>query len=149
VAFSAQRLPFAAGVELNGSEGDTATIADASRTIKGFRTGTQMTPPHDSEMKEATQCAKYMKALGDPIRLQMIRALQSGPKSVSDISELLELELQNVSHHLRVLLHAGLVSNERDGKFIYYSLSPDVMKHRAESAGMLDFGCCKLDLRSH
>lgn len=108
-----------------------------------------MTPPQDDEMKEATRCAKYMKALSDPIRLQMIRALQSGPKSVSDVSELLELDLPNVSHHLRVLLHAGLVSNERDGKFIYYSLSPGVMKQRAVSAGMLDFGCCKLDLRSH
>lgn len=61
------------------------------------------TPSQEVDQTEAAQCAKYRKALGAPIRLQMIRALQSGPKSVSDISLLLDLELPNVCHHLRVL----------------------------------------------
>ena len=107
-----------------------------------------MANSQENDAGKAVQCAKYLKALGDPIRLQMIRALQSGPKSVSDISLLLELELSNVSHHLRVLFNAGLVVTERDGKFIYYSLSPDVTKSRAVPAGLFDFGCCKLDMRS-
>ena len=103
----------------------------------------------NEEEKEAVQCAKYLKALGDPIRLQMIRALQSGPKSVSDFTLLLDLELPNVSHHLRVLYNAGLVSTERDGKFIYYSLRQEVLNVRSKlPSGLFDFGCCKLDLRS-
>lgn len=97
--------------------------------------------------ESAQQCATYLRALGDPIRLQMIRALQSGPKSVSDLSMLLEIELANASHHVRVLYHAGLVTSEREGKFIYYRLSKNIRRPEARPADKaLDFGCCKLDL---
>ncbi len=99
-------------------------------------------------VQDAVECARYLKALGDPLRLQMVRALQSGPKTVSDISLLLDLEMSNVSHHLRVLYHAGLVSTERDGKFIYYSLNKDLVKSRAVPTGRFDFGCCRLDLEA-
>ena len=103
----------------------------------------------DDDSKQADQCARYLKALGDPIRIKMIRALQAGPKSVSDFALLLELELSNVSHHLRVLFNAGLVTTERDGKFIYYSLSKDLLKNRSQLPnGLFDFGCCKLDMRA-
>lgn len=94
----------------------------------------------------ATLCAGYLKALGDPIRLNIIKALQSGPMSVSDLTELLEMEMANVSHHLRVLFHAHLVTTERDGKFIYYHLNKEFLKSRT-LAKSLDFGCCKIDLR--
>jgi DNA-binding transcriptional ArsR family regulator len=108
-----------------------------------------MAGSQDDEAKEAEQCARYLKALGDPIRLQMIRAMQSGPKSVSDFALLLESELANVSHHLRVLFNAGLVTTERDGKFIYYSLSKEVLKNPSRlPTGLFDFGCCKVDLRA-
>ena len=98
------------------------------------------------EETDADLCASYLRALGDPIRLQMIRAMQSGPKSVSDLSLLLELELANASHHVRVLYHAGLVSSERDGKFIYYRLKKSLLPSAARTPQALDFGCCKLDL---
>ena len=92
------------------------------------------------------QCATYLKALGDPIRLKIVRALQAGQLSVSDISELLDLEMANVSHHLRVLFHADIVTTERDGKFIYYALNREFLNSRAAGRS-LDFGCCKIDLR--
>lgn len=97
---------------------------------------------------DLSKCAQYLKALGDPIRLKMITALQSGPKSVSDLAELLETELPNVSHHLRVLYHAEVVETQRDGKFIYYSLNRDIFQAKSpkSSVKMFDFGCCKLDL---
>jgi DNA-binding transcriptional ArsR family regulator len=97
---------------------------------------------------DETRCAAYFKALAEPIRLQIVRALQSGPLSVSDLSILLEQEVGTVSHHLRILFHSGLVSNERNGKFIYYSLRSDIHKQRgkARKTGALDFGCCKLEI---
>ena len=95
---------------------------------------------------DPNQCATYLKALGDPIRLTVVRALQTGPLSVSDISELLDLEMANVSHHLRVLFHADIVTTEREGKFIYYALNPEFLNSRA-AGRTLDFGCCKIDLR--
>lgn len=100
----------------------------------------------DESSTDATLCATYLKALGDPIRLQIVRALQSGPVSVSDLVLLLELEMATVSHHLRVLFHADIVTTEREGKFIYYALNKDFSKKRT-IAKSLDFGCCKIDLR--
>ena len=99
----------------------------------------------ESEGESAEQCAVYLKALGDPIRLQIIRAVQTGPLSVTDIAELLEMDVTKVSHHLRVLFHSRLVTSERDGKFIYYRLNDQFLKNRSITS--LDFGCCKLDLR--
>ena len=91
-------------------------------------------------------CATYLKALADPVRLQIVRALRAGPMSVSDLVVLLELEMANVSHHLRVLYHADLVTTQREGKFIYYAVNKEFLKSRAV-ARSLDFGCCKIDLR--
>jgi DNA-binding transcriptional ArsR family regulator len=90
-------------------------------------------------------CANYLKALGDPYRLQIARALQNGAMSVTDLALLLELEVANVSHHLRVMFHAGLVKTKRDGRFIYYELNQDFLSH-GKLKQSLDFGCCKIDL---
>jgi len=108
----------------------------------------KMARARDDDALDATQCARFLKALGDPIRIQIIRELQSGPKTVSDLALMLELELANVSHHLRVLYNAQLVTTEREGKYIYYALRRDIPNNRALPAGLFDFGCCKLDMRS-
>ncbi len=91
-------------------------------------------------------CATYLKALGDPVRIQVVRALQAGPLSVGDMAELFELEMANISHHLQVLYHAAIVTKQREGKFIYYALNAEFLKNRAVNKS-LDFGCCKIDLR--
>ncbi len=96
---------------------------------------------------DGMQCADYLKAIADPVRLQVIRALKAGPLSVSDIAELLEIDLSNASHHLRVLFHAAIVTAQKEGKYTYYKLNTRVLQSRAASQ-VLDFGCCKLDLRS-
>lgn len=100
----------------------------------------------NSSPEQAAVCATYLKALGDPVRYQIIKALQCGPLSVSDMVELLDLEMANVSHHLRVLFHAHLVTTEKDGKFSYYQLNKEFLKNRSLISS-LDFGCCKIDLR--
>ncbi|TWU19168.1 ArsR/SmtB family transcription factor [Allorhodopirellula heiligendammensis] len=94
------------------------------------------------------RCAAYFKALAEPLRLQIVKALQTGPLSVSDLACSLEQEIGTVSHHLRVLFRAGLVSTQREGKYIYYSLSSDFHKQASNTRkiGSLDFGCCKLDI---
>lgn len=103
-------------------------------------------PTQNDQPVDPTLCATYLKALADPIRLQIIRALQAGPMSVSDLVVLLEIEMANVSHHLRVLYHADIVTTEREGKYIYYRVNKELLKSRAV-ASSLDFGCCKIDLR--
>ena len=99
----------------------------------------------DVERVEAERCAVYMKALADPTRIQIVKALRTGPATVSDLADLLEIDVTTASHHLRVLFHAAITLTERDGKYIYYSLNPDLTgaKRRLDE---LNFGCCKLDL---
>ncbi len=98
------------------------------------------------ESESATHCAEYFKALADPVRLQIVRALRTGPMNVSDIALLLELDVTKTSHHLRVLYHANIVTIEKEGKYSYYHLNADFVKNRKLNSG-LDFGCCKVDLR--
>lgn len=100
-----------------------------------------------SESENAELCAVFLKALADPVRLQVVRALRAGKLSVTDVSLLLEIDLTNASHHLRVLFHAGLVTTTREGKYIYYQLNREFLPSRS-SKKSLDFGCCQLDLRN-
>ncbi len=96
---------------------------------------------------DADRCAQYLKALADPWRLRIVECLQDGPKSVSDVALLLEVEMANASHHLRVLHQAGLVTTERAGKFIYYSLNAGYyQRKRAGTKDALDLGCCRIEM---
>ncbi len=97
---------------------------------------------------QSAACAKRLKALADPERLKIIQCLQTGPKHVSALTELLGSEIANVSHHLGVLRHAGLVCDEKQGKFVVYSLHPDIFRpaEGGQTADVLDLGCCRLEL---
>ena len=108
---------------------------------------TELDSKEKQAQADAELCASYLKALGDSNRLQIMRALRSSPLTVTDLSLLLESEMANVSHHLRVLFHAGLVTTRRDGKFIYYQINRDVVRRKAVS-NALDLGCCRLEMRS-
>ncbi len=99
--------------------------------------------PKSDEKLESETCAKYLKALADPARIRILKALQSSPLTVTDLSNLLEIEVPNVSHHLRVLFHAGIVNTERDGRFIYYAINEEVLSRESVSQ-TLNFGCCSL-----
>jgi ArsR family transcriptional regulator len=98
---------------------------------------------------QSRECARSLKALADPDRLKIIQCLQDGPKHVSQIAQLLGAEIANVSHHLGVLRHANLVQDQKDGKFVIYSLNPDVFAPAADGrpARVADLGCCRLELK--
>lgn len=87
-----------------------------------------------------------MKVLADDTRLAVIQQLLIRPLHVHEINAELEIDPTLLSHHLRVLREAGLVSSEREGKSILYRLSADVrMKQRGR---VLDFGCCQLSFNT-
>ena len=66
--------------------------------------------------------AKVMKALAHPSRLMMIDALSRGERCVCDLQELIGHDISTVSKHLSVLKKAGVVTDERRGKQVYYRL---------------------------
>jgi DNA-binding transcriptional ArsR family regulator len=68
------------------------------------------------------QVAETMQALATPSRLRILARLYAGPASVSEIGEAVGMDGSAVSHQLRILRHLGLVSRERDGRRVDYSL---------------------------
>ena len=88
-----------------------------------------------------------MKALSEPIRLRIVDILRHGEMTVGDIAEFLETELVTVSHHLKILKHAGLIEVERDGRFMVYRLRKDLLQKVARnSKEFLNLGCCRIEV---
>ncbi len=79
---------------------------------------------------------------------RIVHFLRDGPRNVTEIAGMLQTALVNVSHHMRVLLEAGLVERERRGRFILYALVPGVLQTEdgAATPDHLNLGCCRLEL---
>ncbi|MEL6459614.1 MAG: metalloregulator ArsR/SmtB family transcription factor [Cyanobacteria bacterium J06621_15] len=78
--------------------------------------------------EEAVVLAAIFKVLGDATRLQLLSLIASRPEHeacVCELTEPLGLSQPTISHHLKVLYEAGLVSKERRGSWIYYQLVPE------------------------
>lgn len=69
-----------------------------------------------------------LKALYDPTRREILNLLKSGTKSAGEISDSFDISFAAISRHLSVLKDADLIRDERDGKFIYYSLNVSVLE---------------------
>jgi DNA-binding transcriptional ArsR family regulator len=72
--------------------------------------------------RTARQVAETMQALATPSRLRILACLHEGPLSVSEIGTAVGMDGSAVSHQLRILRHLGLVTGERDGRRVNYSL---------------------------
>ena len=95
---------------------------------------------------QSAVCAEKLKALGEPMRLRIVDLLRDGEQTVSEIADRIGEEVVNVSHHLRILFHAGLVKKNKQGRFVVYRLHPDVNVVSRGGKAHLDFGCCRLEV---
>lgn len=68
------------------------------------------------------------KALSDPTRRAILNILKDGAKTAGDIAGRFDMTGATVSHHLAVLKEAGLVSDDKRGKYIYYELNMSVLE---------------------
>jgi ArsR family transcriptional regulator len=78
---------------------------------------------------EAGQVAAMFKALSDPVRVRLFSRIASaagGEACVCDISDV-GVSQPTVSHHLRKLREAGLITAERRGTWVYYRVAPGVL----------------------
>ncbi|MBE5779627.1 MAG: winged helix-turn-helix transcriptional regulator [Clostridiales bacterium] len=69
-----------------------------------------------------------LKALSDPTRREILQMLRSGSKSAGEISEKFDITAAAISRHLSVLKDADLIRDQRDGKFIIYTLNTSVLE---------------------
>ncbi len=76
----------------------------------------------------ADQARQLLKALADPIRLQVIEALGGGERCVCELTEQLDLAQSKLSFHLKVLKEAGLLADRQSGRWVYYQLQPEALE---------------------
>ena len=74
------------------------------------------------------QARALLKALADPIRLQVIEALGGGERCVCELTEELGLAQSKLSFHLKVLKEAGLLADRQCGRWVYYQLQPQALE---------------------
>ena len=81
------------------------------------------------EREAAERMGRIAKALGDPIRMQLVDVLRkdAGKVCVCELVPLFDLSQPTVSHHLKVLRDAGLVGSERQGLWAYYYVVPEAL----------------------
>lgn len=73
-----------------------------------------------------------MRALADPTRREILRALRDGDMTAGEIGALFPITAASTSHHLSVLKDAALVQARRDGRTIIYSLDATVFQELME-----------------
>lgn len=88
-----------------------------------------------SRSSETAQLATLYKALGDPLRLDIMRLLQRDSFGVLELCEIFDIQQPSMSHHLKVLAKAEMVTTRREGNTLFYRRSTptsSAMSRRAE-----------------
>jgi ArsR family transcriptional regulator len=81
--------------------------------------------------ERAAEFAVMFKALGDPVRLRLLSLIAShhgGEACVCDLTPAFDLTGPTISHHLKVLREAGLVTSERRATWVYYRAVPETLE---------------------
>jgi ArsR family transcriptional regulator len=70
---------------------------------------------------------RLFRALGDETRLRLLEQLRGGEQCVCDLSDELEASQPRLSFHLKTLKDAGLVTDRREGRWVYYAINPEAL----------------------
>ncbi|MGB1091143.1 MAG: ArsR/SmtB family transcription factor [Oceanobacter sp.] len=77
-------------------------------------------PAQNTANNALTEIAQACKAMGDPLRLAIVQLLGRGSFGVLELSEIFDTRQSGMSHHLKTLAQAGLVTRQREGNSIFY-----------------------------
>jgi ArsR family transcriptional regulator, arsenate/arsenite/antimonite-responsive transcriptional repressor len=100
---------------------------------------------------DTDRAVRLFHALSDGTRLSIVQRLRLGERCVCDLTDALDAAQSRLSFHLKVLKDAGLVTDRREGRWMYYTLNPDTLTEVAElidglasapSAAERKSGCC-------
>ena len=89
----------------------------------------------------AEQARLLLRALAEPIRLQVVEALAAGERCVCDLSGELGLAQSKLSFHLKVLKQAGLLADRQCGRWVYYRLQGEAIEQLRGWLGGLTARC--------
>lgn len=83
--------------------------------------------PHSSEPVSLETVTLRLEALAHPMRLRLLRTLARGPHTTGELAHAWGLSLPEVSRHLAVLRHAGLLTARRHGRYVHHTLDLSAM----------------------
>jgi ArsR family transcriptional regulator len=78
------------------------------------------------------RAARLFHALSDETRLSILRRLRLGERCVCDLTDALDAAQSRLSFHLKVLKDADLVTDRREGRWMYYTLNSDTLEETAQ-----------------
>jgi len=82
--------------------------------------------------KDLEQAQRWFHALSDETRLQLLELLRDGEQCVCDLTDALDAAQSRLSFHLKTLKDAGLVTDRKQGRWVYYALNPEAIDGLAE-----------------
>jgi ArsR family transcriptional regulator len=88
--------------------------------------------------RDAERLAQVLKALADPTRLRLVSLVAAHADAeacVCDLTDPVELSQPTVSHHLKVLVEAGILARQQRGKWAYYRIVPGALDALASAIG--------------
>jgi ArsR family transcriptional regulator len=92
---------------------------------------------------EPAKARALLKAMADPLRLQVLEALGGGERCVCELTSELGLAQSKLSFHLKVLREAGLIEARDEGRWVYYSLRTDAIEQLRGWLGDLASRCAQ------
>ena len=137
----------------NYMQDDTVSVLKPSVSVEDGRKGTAAEEAgaspaatgqfHPLNPRQIERVAETFKVLGEPTRLQLLHALQNGPRSVGALVEATGLKQANVSKQLGILYQAGLTGRRRDGTTVNYFISDPII------FDLCDLVCDKVRRHAH
>ncbi|HET6579379.1 MAG TPA: metalloregulator ArsR/SmtB family transcription factor [Gemmatimonadales bacterium] len=100
---------------------------------------------------DTERAVRLFRALSDQTRLSILNRLRHGERCVCDLTDALDAAQSRLSFHLKVLKDAGLVTDRREGRWMYYTVNAEALAETAEllealastpSAAERRSGCC-------
>ncbi len=88
----------------------------------------------------AARAARWFHAMSDETRLEIVRLLSHGERCVCELQNVLGAAQSRLSFHLRALKEAGLVTDRREGRWVYYAVNRDALDQIATFAGAVKPG---------
>jgi ArsR family transcriptional regulator len=86
---------------------------------------------------DGQRTARLFHALADETRLRILEQLADGEQCVCDLTDALEAGQSRLSFHLKTLKDAGLVTDRRQGRWIYYALNPETVDQLRDVVGVI------------
>lgn len=88
-------------------------------------------------LPDTQRVARLFHALSDGTRLSILQRLRFGERCVCDLTDALDAAQSRLSFHLKVLKDAGLVTDRKDGRWMYYTLNTEALSEVSELVGAL------------